>query len=413
MKAMWYCALLLVSTGVQAQTWLPPHEAVHAALDAQASVMAARARLEAAQANARALHIGPHEFQLDVVSQRRTSTEMGGAERFSEAEITLSRAFRWPGKAKLDRDIGAAESAAAEQRLEDVRHQMARQLLDDWMMWLRAAEASQRTGMQALLMDAAQRTLARRVALGDAAQKDLDLLEVERAQAQAAQLAAQAALETARLTIKSDFPSLPIPESMLEVDVPQGLPGTAAAWVERILASSHELGALESDAHAADARADRLRADRMADPTLGLRRLKERGGSEQVTGIVLSIPLGGSQRSALATAEGSKAAALHGDVAVMRRTINTEAVRAVLRVTHLVAQWRARRAALDASAAASLRVKRGWELGETALSEWLLVQRQHSQIVGDEAAARLDAEEARLRVLVDAHALWHDDQAHP
>lgn len=402
-------ALLLLSAGAQAQHWLPPHEAVHAAIDAQPNVVAARARSDAAEAKARALRVGEHEFQLDIVSQRRSSDEMGGRQRFSELEYTLSRAFRLPGKAKLDRDIGAAEIDSADLRLDDARHQAARLLLDDWMAWLRAAEATQRTGAQQALMDAAQRDLARRVGLGDASQKDLELLEVERAQARAAQLAAQAALESARLAMRSDFPSLPIPERAPDIDEPQILVGGANEWIARIIARSHDIGALEADARAADARAARARADRIADPTLGLRRLNERSGAEQVTGLVLSIPLGGRHRSALAAAESANAAALHGDAAVMRRDISHEAVLTVTRATRLAAQWQAQREALAASEAATRRIKRGWELGETALAEWLLVQRQHSQIAGEEAAARADAEEARLRVLVDAHDIWHDD----
>ncbi|MBS0460157.1 MAG: hypothetical protein JSR22_08790 [Proteobacteria bacterium] len=81
----------------------------------------------------------------------------------------------------------------------------------------------------------------------------------------------------------------------------------------------------------------------------------------------------------------------------------------VTSATRRSAQWQAQRDALAASEAVLKRVKRGWELGEIALSEWLLVQRQHNQMVGLEAAARADAEQARLRVLVDAHDIWHDE----
>ena len=409
MKKWMLILLLLCSVNVPAQQWLPPHDAVHMAIDAQPNVAASRARLEAAQAQARALQAGTHEFQLGVISQRRSTDELAGRQRFSESEVSLSRAFRLPGKARLDRDIGAAGIASAELRLDDARHQAARLLLEDWMAWLRAAESMQRTALQLQAFDQEQHALTRRVALGDAAQKELDLLDVERAQARAAQLAAQAALESARLAMQSDFPSLPIPQRAPEVDTPMTLPGTADAWIARIIARSHEIGALESDARGAEARAARARADRIADPTLGLRRLSERGGAEQVNGVVLSLPLGGRYRSALAAAESANAAALHGDAAAMRRDIQHEAVLTVTSATRRSAQWQAQRDALAASEAVLKRVKRGWELGEIALSEWLLVQRQHNQMVGLEAAARADAEQARLRVLVDAHDIWHDE----
>lgn len=409
MKPILAVVLFLASNGVAAQAWLPPHDAVHQAIDAQPNVAAARARLDAAQAQANALRVGSHEFQLSVVSQRRTANEALGRQRFSESEISLSRALRLPGKAKLDRAIGDAGIASAELRLDDARHQAARLLLDDWMAWLRAAESVQRSSVQLAAFNQEQRVVARRLALGDAAQKELDLLNIEQAQARAAQLAAQAALESARLAMQSDFPSLPIPQRAPDVDVPMALPGTAETWIVRIIERSHEIGALESDARGFDARAARARADRIADPTLGFRRLNERGGTEQVNGVVLSFPLGGRYRSAQAAAERATAAAVHGDAAAMRRDIQHEAVLTVTRATRLTAQWQAQRDALIASEAAQKRVKRGWELGETALSEWLLVQRQHNQIAGMEAAARADAEQARLRVLVDAHEIWHDE----
>ena len=166
---------------------------------------------------------------------------------------------------------------------------------------------------------------------------------------------------------------------------------------------------MQADAEQADARAARARAERIADPTLGLRRLDERGGVERVTGLVLSFPLGGRQRSANAQAESASAAALHGDAEAMRRDITREAVVTVTAAAALAEQWRAQQAALAASAAALQRVKRGWELGELPVAEWLLVQRQHAQLASTEADARADAEQARLRVLVDSHELWHDE----
>ena len=119
--------------------------------------------------------------------------------------------------------------------------------------------------------------------------------------------------------------------------------------------------------------------------------------------------MGGRQRAANVRAEAAQAAALHGDAAAMRRDISREAVVTVTAASALAAQWQAQRAALDASAAALQRVRRGWELGEVAVAEWLLVQRQHGQIAAAEADARADAEQARLRVLVDAHVIWHDE----
>ena len=409
MKRLFVILLGACSLSAQAQQWLPPHAVVHEAIDIQPDVVAARARVEAARARAGALAAGPHEFQLDAVAQRRSTDELGGRQRFSESEFTLSRAIRLPGKAALDRRIGDAGVVAAELRLDDARHQGARRMLDDWMDWLRAAEHLRTAEATSALLDHERNGLARRVALGESSHKDLDLIDVERAQARARLLAAQASLHSTREAMHSDFPGLSIPAGAPAVDPPLPLPETPQAWIDRIIARSHEIGALAADAEQADARAARTRAERIADPTLGFRRLNERGGAEQVNGLVLSIPLGGRQRAANAQAESAQAAALHGDAAAMRRDISREAVVTVTAAATLAAQWQAQRNALDASEAALKRVKRGWELGEVAVAEWLLVQRQHGQIAAAEADARADAEQARLRVLVDAHDIWHDE----
>lgn len=409
MKWMTVIAFAVASMSAQAQQWLPPHDVVHDAIDAQPDVMAARARVDAARAQAQRLAIGPHEFQLDAVTQRRTTDELGGRQRFSESEITLSRAFRLPGKATLDRRIGSAEVDAAELRLDDARHQAARRMLVDWMDWLRASAHLRTAETEMGLLQAERDGLARRLQFGDAARKDLDLLDVEHAQARARLLAAQAAARSAREAMHSDFPGLPIPAKAPDIDPPLALPETPQTWIDRIIARSHEIGALEADANAADAKAARARLDRLPDPTFGLRRLNERGGMEQVNGIVLSIPLGGRGRAAAARTESANAAALHGDAAAMRREITREAVVTVTAAAAFAEQWQAQQAALTASDAARQRVKRGWELGEISLSEWLLVQRQHGQIAIAEADARADAEQARLRVLVDAHDIWHDE----
>lgn len=401
--------LLLCAGTAQAQQWLPDHAIVHEAIEAQPDVLAWRARVQAANAQARALRVGPHEVQVGVIGQTRSVTEQTGDQRFNEFEATVSRAFRWPRKAALDRRIGETGISAAELRLDDARHQAARRLLGDWMALLRAAQRVHASDAQFDLLQRERTALNRRVQLGDAARKDLDLLDVDIAQAQTQQLAAQSALRVARDTLHSDFPTLPIPQRVPVVDAPRELPETTQAWIDRIIERSHEIGALQADAEQADARAARARADRLPDPSLGLRTLRERGGDERALGIVFSMPIGGRHRVAIAQADAATAEAAHGDVAAMRRDITREAEVTVLTAATLREQWQAQQRALQASNAATQSLKRGWELGELSLAEWLLAQRTRGQIALQEATGRADAEEARLKVLVDSHAIWHDE----
>ena len=130
--------------------------------------------------------------------------------------------------------------------------------------------------------------------------------------------------------------------------------------------------------------------------------------------ILLAMALGlaltactNQQQADEAVAEAAEASARHDDTAIMAREIAREAELAVREAGSTVMQWRAMLAARTASTAASTRQRRGWELGELGLSEWLLAERNSRQISLAEIMARADAVEARLRVLVDSHELWH------
>lgn len=411
MKPMACIALLvgLAAPGAHAQDWLPETALADAAIAAQPAVRAAMSRVDAAGAQARARAAGPHELEVSAIPQVRRADVDDGTRRYDEFEAQIGRGFRWPGKVALDRQIGEQGVSAARLRLDDVRHQAARNLLERWIGWLRAAERADQADTQAASLTRERAALARRVQLGDAAQKDLDLLDVELAQSQATQLAAQGELIDARTALASDFPTLPLPERAASVGEPRELAETTDTWVTRIIQRSHEIAALETDAAQADALAARARADRLPDPTVGLRLLSDLGGAERAIGVVFSMPIGGRHRAALADAEGANAAALHGDAATMRRAIEREAEQTVRMVEQARRQWMAQRHALAASSEASRRIRRGWELGELPLSDWLLAERTHRQIAFFEASARADAEQARLRVLVDSHELWHGD----
>ncbi len=404
--ALWWA---LVAPGAQAQDWLPEPALANAAIAAQPAVRASMSRVDSAGAQARARAVGPHEFEMSAIPQVRHADADGGTRRYDEFEAQIGRAFRWPGKVTLDRQIGEHGLSAAELRLNDARHQAARTLLERWIGWLRASERADQAGTQAASLARERTALARRVQLGDAAQKDLDLLDVELAQSETARLAAQGALADARAALANDFPTLPLPERAPQMGEPHEMQESPDIWIKRIIQRSHEIAAIEADAAQADALAARARADRLPDPTLGLRVMNDRGGAERAIGLVFTMPIGGRRRAALADAEGANAAALHGDAAAMRRDIQREAEQTVRMVEQARSQWLAQQRALAASSAASRRIRRGWELGELPLSDWLLAERMHRQIAFAEASARADAEQARLRVLVDSHDLWHGE----
>ncbi|HMM67365.1 MAG TPA: TolC family protein [Dokdonella sp.] len=411
MKRIACIVLLLEITAphAQAQDWLPDPALVATAIAAQPSVQAAMGRVDSAGAQARARAVGPHEVEVSAIRQVRQVDAIDGDRRYNEYEAQVGRAFRWPGKAALDRQIGEHGMTAAELRLDDVRHQVARNLLDRWMDWLRADELAREAEARTESLNSERKALGRRVELGDAAPKDLDLLGVDLAQSEAARVTARGDLAAARAALANDFPGLPLPQRVPAVKQPVELSLTAEAWIARIVERSHEIAAVEADAAKADALAARTRADRLPDPTISLRLLHDLGGAERALGVVFSMPIGGRYRAALGDAESANANALHSDSLAMRRDIQREAEQTVRLAIQQREGWLAQQRAMAASSEATRRVRRGWELGELPLADWLLAERIHQQIALAESAARVDAERARLRVLVDSHELWHDE----
>ncbi|MEZ5461999.1 TolC family protein [Dokdonella sp.] len=401
--------LQLAVVQVHAQVWLPEPALVATAINAQPAVQAAMGRFDSAGAQARAQAVGSHEFEVTAIPQLRRANGVGGDNTYNEFEALVGRKFRWPGKAALDRKIGEHGMTAAELRLDDTRHQAARNLLERWMDWLLADEMARAAAAHTESLSEERRALARRVQMGDAAPMDLDLLDVDLAQAQAADVAAQGKLATAHAALANDFPSLPLPLRVPSIEEPGELPMTPEEWTARIVQRSHEIGAVESDAARADAIAARVRADRRPDPTIGLRYLSDNDGTERALGLVFSIPIGGRYRAALGDAAAADASALHSDSLVMRRDIQREAEQTVRQAIQQRDGWLAQQRALLASTEATRRIRRGRELGELPLVEWLLAERMQRQIALAEASARVEAERARLLVLVDSHELWHNE----
>jgi hypothetical protein len=58
-------------------------------------------------------------------------------ERYNEWDVGVERALRLPGKAELDRQLGAAGIASAKISRGDALHEASRGLLAGWFDWLR------------------------------------------------------------------------------------------------------------------------------------------------------------------------------------------------------------------------------------------------------------------------------------
>lgn len=388
---------------------LPPADLVDRALDAHPDVREAEAGLSGARAERTRLNVGPHEYIGTASATTRRTDDAGD---FFEAELGLARTLRLGGKARLDRETGLLGERAAEDSVDDARHQAARALAELWFAWIEAEAAARVDVETATTFDGEHRAMRRRAELLDAS-----VLEVEQSQAalaaangRAAQSLGQA--RAARLALEHRYPELILPANPPSLPAPIDLIPDLAAWRDLVVNRSHEVRIAENLARRQESVAARARLDRKPDPTIGLRAFSERGGRETGLGIFVSRPFGGAYRQGAAEAEGARAAAAAAALLRVRREVAEVAAQDAAAVEAGAAAWRAAAAAAEASTAMARRMGRAYELGLSDLSDALAAQRLAADALRSESAARASAWRALALLRIDAHDLWaehHDD----
>lgn len=400
-------ALLATAVPLAAQPGLPPEAQVREALNQHPSVLAAMARVEAARADGEALRAGPHEFQLTTSAIQRTVDREG---RYAEFDASLIRPIRLPGKARLDRQAGASGVAAAENRMEDARHQAALLLAQYWWDWLGAAAEQQIDDQAVANLQRSLASLRRRAELRDAAPMEVDQAEAAlgAARLQLQQSAGRAALARARLT--AQFPDLALPASPGDLPLPEMPQATLAELRGLVIERSHEIGAARAEAERMQALADRARRDRIADPSIGVRAFSERSGQETGLGLIATIPIGGRHRSALADRAGSEAAAAAAEATAVAFDVQEMADTDVVDAEAAWSAWQRSRDGAKAQVAAVLKMRKGYDLGAIDLADLLLAERQTQDMFRAEVQARTAALRAITRILIDSHSIWIGDE---
>lgn len=396
-------AIFCTSVTANAQSGLPAAPQVQVAIDQHPLVLAAKARVEVARADGRALRSGNQEFSLSTSAVQRSVDREG---RYNEFDASISRPIRLPGKARLDRKAGEFGLLAAENRMEDAKHQAALLLAELWWNWLGAA-AEEVIDRQAT--DNLQRSLTsvkRRAELRDAAPLEVDqaAAALGAAHLQVEQSAGRVALARARL--QSQFPSLALPQSPQELPLPELPRPSLAALRNLVIERSHEIGAARAEANRVRALADRARRDRFADPTIGVRAFSERGGMETGLGLIATIPLGGSHRSAVADRAASEATAAAAEAAAVGFDVQEMADSDLASATSAWQAWLRSREGAKAQVDAVLKIRRGYELGAIDLADLLFAERQTQDMFRAEVQARTGAVRAITRILIDSHSIW-------
>ncbi|MBU0555302.1 MAG: TolC family protein [Alphaproteobacteria bacterium] len=398
--------MVLVAAPLAAEPGLPDEAAVVAALSDHPSVVAARARVAAARAEARAGAIGPQEVTFSG-SYTKRSIDMAG--KFDEFDVSLTRPFRLPGKGRLDRQIGEFGVVEAENLAEDARHQAALVLMGHWFDWLGAA-AEARVDEQAVTnYEAALASIQRRVELRDAAQLDADQSAAALAGARALAEQSSGRERVARGRLEAHYPGLALPAEASEIPPPRLPDGGLEPLRAQVLANSHEIAAADAFARRMASVADRAVRERTADPSLGLRLFSERGGEERGVGLVFSLPLGGGHRAALADRAAAQSSSAQAEAALVRYNAHEVANADFAEASYRYLGWQRAREGLEAQMAALARLRRGNQLGEIDLAALLLGERLVHDAYRAEAIARTEALRAITKLRIDSHELWLRD----
>ncbi|WP_439532619.1 TolC family protein [Polymorphobacter sp.] len=395
--------LLLAAAPVRAEPGMPPEPAVAEALDSHPRVVAARARIAAARASARGLAVGSQEITAQGVLQRR---DVRGVGVVSEYDLQFTRPIRLAGKGTLDRRAGEAAVSAADNRADDVRHQTALLLADQWWAWTGAAAEARTLDEAAAILGSAVTATRRRLELRDASALELDQALAAEAAVRAVATGAAARARAARASLAATFPTLPLPASPPPLPVPSIPPDGIARLKALIVERSHEIGASAADVVHADALKARAARDRIADPSIGVRAFSEQGGNERGVGLILSMPLGGRARAAAADQAAAMASSALSELAATRIVVDAVAAEdAALALGYLQA-WEQAAVAADASAAAAARQRKGHALGGIDLADRLVAERLARDAALDEVKARTAALAAIIRLRIDSHTLW-------
>ncbi|MFN3521223.1 MAG: TolC family protein [Phenylobacterium sp.] len=393
-------------TGMVRPEFLPPDTMILETLEASPQLAEARAMLGAARADQRILNAGDHETQVTLAFDDRRVRREGS---YSEYSFQAARGVRLPGKAAMDRAAGRAGLKAAEDGVDDARHQASLTLVDRWIAWAEAAERRQLAEAELAVYAREAAALARRVELQDASLLDLEQARVAEARARAAAAQAAGDESAARAEVETMFPGL-APASAPVLSAPAAPARAFEAWPDIILERSHEISIARAVADRERFLASRVRQDRLPDPSLGVRTFSERNGEESGVGVFVSIPFSGPRRTAAADRQAAEASAAEARFTRIAREVRATARGDVIAASSALDAWRASNAARTASEAAARRIARAYDLGERDLSDRLLAERQDFEARRSELAARAEAHRRLLRLALDAHELWLSEE---
>lgn len=400
---LFFVAVFPAAAGAAEFGDLPAPAQVEAALASNVDVQTAQSNVGLEQANKRKWDSGNYEFNLRAGSAQRRIIDSG--QRLKEWDVSLERPLRLPNKMLIDGDIGAASVAGAEYALGDARHEASRALLHLWFNWQRELAQLGQWRQQVDILQQQIQVTEKRVQAGDAPHMELNLAQAAAAQALVSQQQARVRTQVAANELQRMFPALVLPVRN-EAAEPQAITQDLPYWKDRMMEDNHALGMARENSRIQHLLAQRSRADRMPDPTVGVRYSSEMSGNERVAGVYVSIPLSFGVRGATAQGAAYQAEIASEREAAVRHQLDSDIASTYAQAVGNFQTWQqAHEAASNMQRNAGL-VARAYSLGESSLSDVLNARRLALESSLSETVARLDANEARYRLLLDTHMLW-------
>lgn len=382
---------------------MPSPVQIEKALSNHLLVLNATSELRMEHANQRKWNSGNYEFNLRAGTGQRNIAATG--RNLKEWDVALERPLRLFNKVGIDEDIGAASVARAEYALGDARHEAGRTLLRLWFAWQREQAQAALWQQQVDILKQQAQMAEKRVKAGDAPKLELNQAQAAAAQASVSWHQAQLRAQLAGNDLKRQFPAIQLPEK-LPPAIPQAVEHEFAFWKSRVLEHNHELGMAQEQSRVQQLLAQRSRADQLPDPTVGVRIASESGGNEKLAGVYASVPLSFGQRSATAEGVAQQAAIAADQEAFVKRRLEGDIYAAHTQAVSSFASWQQAREAAQAIRSNTELVGKAYSLGESSLSDSLIARRFALESSLAENLAQLDANEARYRLLLDAHQLW-------
>jgi outer membrane protein TolC len=243
------------------------------------------------------------------------------------------------------------------------------------------------------------------VKAGDAPKLELNQAQAAAAQAGVSWHQAKLRAQLASNDLKRQFPAIQLPEEVSPT-IPQAVEHDFTFWKSRVLEHNHGLGMVQEQSRVQQLLARRSRADQLPDPTVGVRYSSESGGAEKVTGVYASVPLSFGQRSATADGAMQQAAIAADQEAFIKRRLDGDIYAAYTQAMSNYYTWQKAHEAAQAIRSNAELVGKAYSLGESSLSDTLIARRLALESLLAATIAQLDANEARYRLLLDAHQLW-------